>query len=497
VNLDKTEQNLALIPGVSISVSVNRPSGGGSRDPNVLLNDRIQRLDGQPHAAFDQRLTFDTYDGQNEATGPDWYQLNFPEPVTVNCIEIIMGFPYIDGGWWISLTVEVWDELRSAWQSVVNLRITPDYDFRESGAGRKLFDSYALTFEDVCTSSLRLIGQPGGLAQFVSLARIGVYHRDLSVWTPIFLPDRPVPRIFKLINPNTIWDLSQSFVKLTGLGITISHLQYYLDEERYWDYWRTIGPQYVERAPYLWRLLGDTMGWHEWNQIYQATRRQISMVKSGAYVALAFEDTFALVVAPVIVEGQTLGELASDSAIFTSNPVNWTWHRAYAEQLDIPWVDYYKALERMPHMSLDQLEGMAELLGMVANLVANLTHSNIRIQQDANGTVRSQRKAIARQAIEFMSEHLEDAIKVADVAQAVNVNAAYFCKLFTEEVGCHPRDYLIELRIARAKEYLTHTTMSITDVCAALGYHPVYFCRLFKRMTGLLPSEYIQKARQH
>jgi AraC-like DNA-binding protein len=496
MNSSNNYSNLSLMAGVRILASVDSPSGGGARDPQVLLNDRIQYLDGQPHEAFDQRLTYDTYDGQNLAGGLDWYQLNFPESVTVNCIEMTMGFPYIDGGWWVSLTVEIWDETYSAWRAVENLRITPAYDFRDSGAGRSLFGSYALTFETVSAHSLRLIGQPGGLAQFTSLARIGVYYRDLSVWDPIFIPSPPVPRIFELINPNTIWDLSQSFVKLTGLGIQISHLQYYLDEEHYQAYWRTGSSQYVEHAPHLWRLLGDTMGWHKWERIFATTRQRISTVASGAYVALSLEGTLGLVVAPVIVEGQTLGELTSTAGIFTSNSLDWTWHHAYAEQLGISWAEYYAAVERTPHMSLDQLEGMAELLGMVANLIANLTHHNLSIQHDTNGTVRSQRKTIIRKAVEFMHEHLEDDISVADVAHAISVNPAYFCKLFTDEVGRNPRDYLIDLRIARAKELFTRTTMSVTEVGAVLGYHPVYFSRLFKRMTGVPPSEYAQRVRQ-
>lgn len=472
------------------------PTGSGARDPAVLLSDQIQHLDGQPHAAFDQRLTFDTYDGQNQTAEPDWYRLDFPEPVSINCIEMTMGFPYIDGGWWISLAVEAWNEIASGWQSVQNLRIVPHYDFRDTGAGRKPFETYALQFDDTRTRALRIIGRPGGLAQFTSLARIAVYRRDLSNWDPICLSDPPIPQLFKLINPNTIWDLSQSFVKLTGTGLGIFQLVCYLDEVRYQEYWQAASWQYVEHAPHLWRLIGDTIGWPEWTLLEQTTRQRISTTPSGAYVIQLLDGMLGRALAPVVVAGQMLGELAFDPVNLVSNPLDYTRHENYADGLGIGWPEYEAAWRRTPQMTLEQLEGLAELLGIVANLIANLRHDNLNLPQNVNGTVRSQRKEIARRAIEFMRDHLEYAIKVADVAHVVNVSPAYFCKLFTEETGRNPRDYLIDLRIARAKELLAHTDMTITEICAILSYHPVYFSRLFKRKTGVSPSDYAQHADQ-
>lgn len=496
MRLEDVSQNQARLPGVTITVSKAHPTGNGARDPNVLLNDRIQYLDGQPHTAFDQLLTFDSYDGQNAADEQDWYQLDFPHPITVNCIEMTMGFAYIDGGWWTSLNVEVQSARQGDWQAVENLRITPPYNFRDTGAGRKPFETHALLFDDTTIQSLRLIGFPGGLAQLTSLARLGVYRRDLSHWNPIYLPEPPIPQLFKLINPNTLWDMSESFVKLTGLGLDIFHLASYLDEDRYQAYWRTVSPQYVERTRHLWRLIGDTIGWPQWANLEQSTRQLVSTTPSGAYVRQMLEGTFSTAVAPVVVAGQLLGELFFDPVILDSNPLDYQWHRNNANQLGIPWADYHAALNRTPRMTLHQLEGLAELLGIVTNSIANLSHNSRNVRSNTNGTVRSQSKAIVRRAIEFMRDRLEDDITVTEVATFVNISPAYFCRLFTEETGRNPRDYLIDLRIARAKELLQHTTMSITDVSTALNYHPVFFSRLFREKTGISPSEYVRRSRR-
>ena len=69
--MSSTEVNLALSPGVQVTVSVTQPTGGGARDPKVLLNDIAHRLDGRPLRDFLGSRCYDTYDGQNQATGLD------------------------------------------------------------------------------------------------------------------------------------------------------------------------------------------------------------------------------------------------------------------------------------------------------------------------------------------------------------------------------------------------------------------------------------------
>jgi hypothetical protein len=171
-----SEDNLALHPNVQIEVSLCHPTGGAARDPRILLNERAHRLDNRPLSEFAQQHTYDTYDGQNQAAQPDWYKLDFNQPVTFNCIELTMGLPYRDGGWWLSLNVEIYQ--RDQWRQVEALSITPPYNFDNHRGERRPYQTYMLNFREVTGQVVRLIGQPGGLAQFTSLARLAVYHRD-------------------------------------------------------------------------------------------------------------------------------------------------------------------------------------------------------------------------------------------------------------------------------------------------------------------------------
>jgi AraC-like DNA-binding protein len=496
------DENLALRPGVTVDVSVTQPTGRGSRNPQVLLSDPPMTLDGQPLSAFlsYRSKTYDTYDGHNPAKGPDWYALHFPKPVVCNCVEMTMECPNRDGGWWTSLMVEYWDSDQDNWLSVTDLEITPPYHFADGPHGRHPYETHALTFHEVASAAIRLIGQPGGLAQFTSLAHLAVFRRDLSRWNPASIPPPPVPYIFRLIPAETIWDLSESMVKLTGLAINVAYMDHYLDPERYARWWKRISRNY-QGEPELWQLLGASIGWDTWNRIENPDTEH-PIVASEPYVRISFHNTIGKTVAPIVVDQQVLGEIVSHQVIITDH-FDETWHRRYAQEHNLPWRDYAAAIKRSPHMLLEQLDGAASLMGMIANTIANLAHRNLKLERelDEGRLTASDRRAIehremVRRAIDFMQENLETPVSVADVAAAVALNPTYFGIIFTEQMGRKPVDYLIDLRIERAKYYLAHTDMSVMDVCVTLGYDPSYFNRLFKRRTGHTPGQYARRVHQ-
>ncbi len=486
------DENLALRAGVRVAASIPLPSGGGAADPHVLLNDTAHRLHGRPLSAFDRTQTYDTFNGWNEASGPDRYTIEFPEPVVFTCVEMTMGFPFRDGGWWTSLGVETRAGTDDEWIPVHDLAITPPYAFEDKRGERRPFETYVLSFASVRALAVRLTGRPGGLAQFTSLARVAAYERDLSRWNPLILREPPVPNIFRLIPPRTVWTLSENLARLTGLTIELPMMEYYLDQQRHQQFWQRAARNY-HGEPELWFLYGQAIGWTAWNRL-NATLTPVGTENSvDPYVRTLFQDTLASAHAPIVVDGRLLGVMSTSYAIL-GDAFDWSWHRDWARRHNIPWRAYQAAVKRTLHMSRDQMEGAAALLGTIANTIANLAHHLDKTQDDTDGRAR-RRHDIVRQAIDLMEQHLEAPITVAAVARAVNLNAPYFCTLFVEQTGLTPSEYLINLRLARAREYLEHTSMSVADVCAALGYDPSYFSRLFKRHTGHAPGYYARLMR--
>lgn len=494
------DENLAMRPGIRISVSNPSPVGGGARNPAILLNETANRLDGRPLSEFNQSRTFDTFHGREGSSLIDWYSLEFPAPIQLNCLEMTMGWPYRDGGWWTSLSVEIRPGGRSEWQAVNNLKITRTYNFADNRKGHVPYETFVLSFEDVVATAVRIVGTPGGFATFTSLARLAIYHRDFSCWKPSRLPAPPLPDVYKYISPAAISDLSESLVKLSGLQIFFPMLEYYLDEVRYQRFWRRLQDIYLGK-PTLYLLLGDTIGWMIYENMPRQRHKIATQIVPEPYVELLLNGSMAIAVAPIVVEDQLLASLSTDQTILRDH-VDWEWHKRYANESGIPWQTYQAALERSVHMTLEQMEGIAEMMGMIANNIAHLAHRNqmleneLRKAQSAAGQASRRARETIDRAIDFMQENLEESIGIRDVARAVSLNPCYFSTLFAGQMGCTPSDFFTRLRIERAKEYLRHTSMSVMDICVALDYNPSYFNRLFKKMTGQTPGRYARQVRQ-
>ncbi len=96
-----------------------------------------------------------------------------------------------------------------------------------------------------------------------------------------------------------------------------------------------------------------------------------------------------------------------------------------------------------------------------------------------------------RQAKQYIYDNYNKAISLENVSHAVGFNPAYFSSLFKKETGKSFTEYLLEVRVQNAKQYLTQTNMEIADISTEIGYSDVkYFSKIFKKLTGVNPSEY-------
>ncbi|MDF2722015.1 MAG: AraC family transcriptional regulator [Paenibacillus sp.] len=92
-------------------------------------------------------------------------------------------------------------------------------------------------------------------------------------------------------------------------------------------------------------------------------------------------------------------------------------------------------------------------------------------------------------SLEFMNTHYANGILISDVARRAGMTRSHFSRMFTEHVGRSPKEYLQQLRMEKAMEYLKETSFTLTEIALTISYPDAYaFSRAFQQYYGYPPS---------
>jgi two-component system response regulator YesN len=95
---------------------------------------------------------------------------------------------------------------------------------------------------------------------------------------------------------------------------------------------------------------------------------------------------------------------------------------------------------------------------------------------------------------EILQENVENKITLDRLAQEVNMNVNYLCRVFKQDTGRSIVQYMNELKINKAIELLKLPDTRIKEVASQVGIDdPFYFNRVFKKIVGLSPSDFRKK----
>lgn len=99
---------------------------------------------------------------------------------------------------------------------------------------------------------------------------------------------------------------------------------------------------------------------------------------------------------------------------------------------------------------------------------------------------------VVQQTMKYMESHYREKISLDQIAENMYLSPFYISKLFKSETGDTPINYLISLRMEKAKELLDRNpSLSIQEAAAQVGYEDAYhFSKLFKKYFGLSPMYY-------
>jgi AraC family transcriptional regulator len=93
--------------------------------------------------------------------------------------------------------------------------------------------------------------------------------------------------------------------------------------------------------------------------------------------------------------------------------------------------------------------------------------------------------------LNYIHEHLDRDIKLADLANQLGMSQFHFSDLFKQSLGITPYQYLLQQRIERAKQLLKEGDRSIMDIALLCGFNShSHLSKQFRQLTGITPKQY-------
>ncbi len=94
------------------------------------------------------------------------------------------------------------------------------------------------------------------------------------------------------------------------------------------------------------------------------------------------------------------------------------------------------------------------------------------------------------ETVSIMESNIEEPISLDELARHVGVSRRQLERLFQKHLNCVPTRYYLELRLARARQLLLQTSISIVDVAFACGFVSApHFSKCYRDYFGIPPRE--------
>ena len=96
-----------------------------------------------------------------------------------------------------------------------------------------------------------------------------------------------------------------------------------------------------------------------------------------------------------------------------------------------------------------------------------------------------------RRVTDYIQEHLDEDLRLAQLGSVVYMSPYHFARLFQHSTGVPPHQFVVRTRIDRAITLLAAREIPIARIARLVGFRtPSHFSTVFRRLTGTTPGAY-------
>lgn len=103
---------------------------------------------------------------------------------------------------------------------------------------------------------------------------------------------------------------------------------------------------------------------------------------------------------------------------------------------------------------------------------------------------------LIRAVMEEIRMNYASRVTLHELAEKYNISEAYFSNLFAKTAGTGLMNYIMKIRVEKAKDLLLQTNDKINDIAWKVGYEDTrYFAKVFRKIAGESPTDYRMRMR--
>ncbi|MFS2186185.1 AraC family transcriptional regulator [Mucilaginibacter sp. Mucisp84] len=101
---------------------------------------------------------------------------------------------------------------------------------------------------------------------------------------------------------------------------------------------------------------------------------------------------------------------------------------------------------------------------------------------------------MVEKTIRYMQENIHTMLRLDALSHIAGLSKSHYSAIFRAKTGYSPIEYFNQLKVQKACQFISFTTMSIKSIALDLGIEDqYYFTRMFTKLMGISPNQYRKK----
>lgn len=146
----------------------------------------------------------------------------------------------------------------------------------------------------------------------------------------------------------------------------------------------------------------------------------------------------------------------------------------------------FEYLSKMFHASKDYKTAETNMIGYLYLFLSPLIGAH-------TSTISPQTSTLLyfNHAKKYIEDNFSYDITISTLAKTIGIDRTYLYKIFKQETGLSPEQYITDFRLKKARDFLKLTPYTISQIAYSTGFKDVcYFCRVFKKHQGMSPKNF-------